>query len=109
MPWLVRGDDVLASAEVAVTRRLRRRGLIGRERVDGVLVLRPCRMVPRFGMRFPIDVAFCDREGYVLHVSRLRPGRMSRPVVRAYFAIEAADGSFERWKINPGDIVEVKG
>jgi uncharacterized membrane protein (UPF0127 family) len=109
MPWLVRGDDVLASAEVAVTRRLRRRGLIGRERVDGVLVLRPCRMVHTFGMRFPIDVAFCDREGYVLHVSRLRPARLSRPVRRAYFAIEAAEGSFERWKINPGDIVEVKG
>ena len=109
MPWLVRGDDVLASAEVAVTRKLRRRGLIGRERVDGVLVLRPCRMVHTFGMRFPIDVAFCDREGYVLHISRLRPSRASRPVVRAYFAIEAAEGSFDRWKISPGDIVEVKG
>ena len=109
MPWLVRGDDVLASAEVAVTRRSRRRGLIGREDLEGVLVLRPCRMVHTFGLQFPIDVAFCDREGYVLHISRLRPGRLSRPVARAYFAIEAADGSFERWEISPGDIVEVRG
>jgi hypothetical protein len=29
--------------------------------------------------------------------------------VRAYFAIEAGEGSFDRWKISPGDIVEVKG
>ena len=109
MPWLVRGEDVLASAEVAVTRKLRRRGLIGREDLEGVLVLRPCRMVHTFGLQYPIDVAFCDREGYVLHISRLRPGRLSRPVLRAYFAIEASDGSFDRWKIGPGDIVEVKG
>ena len=76
MPWLVRGDDVLASAEVAVTRKVRRRGLIGRDHVDGVLVLRPCRQVHTFGMQFPIDVAFCDRYGFVLHVSRMRPGRV---------------------------------
>ena len=58
MPWLVRGDDVLAAAEVAVTRKVRRRGLIGRDHLDGVLVLRPCRQVHTFGLQFPIDVAF---------------------------------------------------
>ncbi|MCZ7535255.1 MAG: DUF192 domain-containing protein [Acidimicrobiia bacterium] len=67
MPWLVRGDDVLAAAEVAVTRRSRRRGLAGRDALEGVLVLRPCRQVHTFGTRFPIDVAFCDRDGFVLH------------------------------------------
>ena len=65
MPWLVRGDDVLAAAEVAVTRKVRRRGLLGRDHIDGVLVLRPCRQVHTFGMQFPIDVAFCDRYGFV--------------------------------------------
>jgi uncharacterized protein len=109
MPWLVRGDDVLASAEVAVTRKLRRRGLFGREQLDGVLILRPCRQVHTFGMKFPIDVAFCDRYGFVQHVSHMRPGRLSRYVLRAYFAIEATAGSFERWGIGVGDIIEVKG
>ena len=109
MPWLVRGDDVLASAEVAVTRKVRRRGLIGRAQPAGVLVLRPCRMVHTFGLDYPIDVAFCDREGFVLHISRLRPGRVSRPVVRAYFAVEGSAGAFDRWAIGVGDIVEVKG
>ncbi len=109
MPWLVRGDDVLAAADVAVTRRQRRQGLAGRTQIDGVLVLRPCRHVHTFGMRVPIDVAFCDRDGFVLHVASLVPRRISRPVPRAYFAIEAAAGSFDRWKVGPGDVIEVKG
>ena len=71
MPWLVRGDDVLAAAEVAVTRGQRRRGLTGRDALDGVLVIRPCRQVHTFGMRFPIDVAFCDRYGFVLHLASI--------------------------------------
>ena len=109
MPWLVRGDDVLAAAEVAVTRKVRRRGLLGRDHVDGVLVLRPCRQVHTFGMQFPIDVAFCDRDGFVLHICEMRPGRVSRFVFRAYFAIEAGAGAFERWQIRLCDVVEVKG
>jgi uncharacterized membrane protein (UPF0127 family) len=109
VPWLVRGDEVLAAAEVAVTRRQRRRGLIGRRSVEGVLVLRPCRQVHTFGTRFPIDVVFCDRDGFVLHVTTLAPRRVSRPVPRAYFAIEAAAGAVDRWSLRLGDVVEVRG
>lgn len=109
MPWLVRGEDVLAAAEVAVTRHHRARGVIGRDRLDGVMVLRPCRQVHTFGVGFPIDVAFCDRYGFVLHVAHMKPNRVSRPVWRSYFAIEAADGSFDRWKLQLGDVVEVRG
>ena len=61
--WLVRDDEVLATAEVAPNARARRRGLLGRDEIDGVLVLRPCRHVHTFRMRFPIDVAFCDVNG----------------------------------------------
>lgn len=109
MPWLLRGDDVLAAAEVAVTRRVRTRGLIGREDLEGVLILRPCRQVHTFGMRVPIDVAFCDRYGFVLHAVAMRPRRVSRLVWRSYFAIEAPVGSFERWTLQLGDVVEIKG
>jgi uncharacterized membrane protein (UPF0127 family) len=109
MAWLVRGEDVLAAAEVAVTARQRRRGLIGRDSVEGVLILRPCRHVHSFGMRFPVDVAFCDRDGFVLHLTTLQRNRLSRPVPRAYFAIEAAAGAFDRWRLQPGDLLKVKG
>jgi uncharacterized membrane protein (UPF0127 family) len=109
MAWLVRGEEVLAAAEVAVTRRQRRKGLIGRDGFEGVLVLRPCRQVHSFGMRFPVDVAFCDRDGFVLHAVSLAPWRLTRPVPRACFAIEAGAGAFDRWKLVVGDIVEVRG
>jgi uncharacterized membrane protein (UPF0127 family) len=100
---------VLAAAEVAVTRKVRRRGLIGRDHLDGVLVLRPCRQVHTFGLQFPIDVAFCDGAGIVLRLSTLAPRRVSRPVWRSSFVIEARAGSFERWKLQAGDVVEIKG
>ena len=109
MTWLVRGEDVLAAAEVAVTRRDRRKGLLGREQHDGVLILRPCRQVHSIGMKFPIDVAFCDRDGFVLRTVTLAPWRICRPVLRAYFAIEASAGAFDRWKLVVGDIIEVRG
>jgi uncharacterized membrane protein (UPF0127 family) len=109
MAWLVRGEDVLAAAEIAVTRKQRRKGLTGRDALEGVLILRPCRQVHSFGMRFAIDVAFCDRDGFVLHAVALAPWRVSRPVPRAYFAIEASAGAFDRWKLAVGDIVEVRG
>jgi uncharacterized membrane protein (UPF0127 family) len=109
MAWLVRGEEVLAAAEIAVTRKQRRRGLTCRDDVEGVLVIRPCRQVHTFRMRFPIDVAFCDRDGFVLHVGTVAPWRISRPVPRAYFALEARAGAFDRWKLVVGDIVEVRG
>lgn len=109
MSWIVRGDDVLAAAEVAVSHRLRSKGLVGREDFEGALILRPCRQVHTVGMKFPIDVAFCDRYGFVLHRSTLVPRRVSRLVWRSYFAIEARAGSFERWKLEPGDVIEVRG
>jgi len=109
VPWLVRGEEVLAAAEVAVTGRARRRGLLRRDSVEGVLVLRPCRQVHTFGMRFPLDVAFCDRDGFVLHTTTLVPRRISRPVLRAFFAIEASAGAFDRWSLGVGDVVEVRG
>jgi uncharacterized membrane protein (UPF0127 family) len=87
--WLVRDDEVLATAEVAPNARARRRGLLGRDEIDGVLVLRPCRHVHTFRMRFPIDVAFCDVNGTVLRTCSLRPGRVSPVVLRAAFVLEA--------------------
>ena len=108
MAWLVRGEDVLAVAEIAVTRRQRRKGLLGREDLEGVLVLRPCRQVHTLGMRFPIDVAFCDPDGVVLRTATVSPWRVTRVVWRSGFVVEAAAGSFERWHLQEGDTVEVK-
>jgi uncharacterized membrane protein (UPF0127 family) len=94
--------------ELATTRSARRRGLLGRDSIDGVLVLRPCRQVHTIGMRFPIDVAFCARDGRVLRVVTMPPGRVSRMVWRSRFVVEAAAGSFEALGVRRGSIVIVR-
>jgi len=107
--WLLRDGEVLASLEVAGTRRARSRGLLGRDGVDGALLLRPCRSVHTVGMRFPIDVAFCDDDLRVLRVVTMRRHRLSRLVWRSRAVIETEAGAFARWGLRPGDQLEVKG
>jgi len=107
MAWLVRGGEVLATAEIASTRASRRRGVLGRDGIEGVLVLRPCRQVHTIGVRFALDVAWCAADGRVLRVATMPPFRVSRPVVRARFVIEARSGAAARWRLALGDIVEI--
>ena len=56
------------------------RGLLGRDGIEGALLLRPARSVHTFRMRFAIDVAFCDRDLRVLRVVThgAQPGRVGR-------------------------------
>lgn len=108
MAWLVRDDEVLASLDVATTRRDRARGLLGRDGIDGAIYLAPCRSVHTFRMRFPIDVAFVDGNMEIVRVVQLRPGRIARPCWRARGVIEAEAGCFASWDLGVGDIVEVR-
>lgn len=103
----MRDGEVLATAEAATTRAARRRGLLGRASIAGVLVLRPCRQVHSFGMRFPVDVVWCDGDGRVLRIAALPPQRMTRPVWRARMVLEAELGSAARWGLQVGDLLEV--
>ena len=112
MAWLLRDGEVLASIELAERFGQRVRGLLGREpgTLDGALLLRPARSVHTIGMRFPIDVAFCDEDLTVLHVcTPLRPYRATRIHWKARCVLEAEAGAFERWRLRVGDHLELKG
>lgn len=108
MAWLVSEGRVLASAEIAAGRRARARGLLGRDEVEGALVLRPCRWVHTIGMRFAIDVAYLDADGVVVKTIHMHRNRLGVPVWRARTVIEAAEGAFARWDVRVGDVVEVR-
>lgn len=108
MPWLCRGEEVLASAEVADSRRARRRGLLGCDSADGALVLTPARAVHTLGMRFDLDVAYLDRTGVVVDCHRMRRHRVGLPRWRARSVVEAQAGAFTRWGLRPGDRLEVR-
>jgi uncharacterized membrane protein (UPF0127 family) len=105
--WLVLDATVLASAQVASGRGERRRGLLGRDRVDGVLVL-PSRWVHTVGMRMPIDVAHCGADGLVLRVTTMAPGRVGRPCLRARQVVEAPAGAMAAWDVRPGRRLELR-
>jgi uncharacterized membrane protein (UPF0127 family) len=109
MPWLLREGEVLAAVEVADRLGARLRGLLGRDGVDGALVLTRSRSVHTLGMRFALDVAYCDRDLTVLRTVAMRPYRVGRPRLRARYVIEAEAGAFERWRLRPGDKLELKG
>jgi len=108
--WLIRDGEVLAALEVAEGRWARSRGLLGRDGIDGALLLQPARSVHTVGMRFPIDVAFCDGDLRVVHiVCPMARYRLGVPRIRARMVIEAEAGAFERWRLRPGDQLEIKG
>jgi uncharacterized protein len=100
---------VLASLEVAESRRARSRGLLGREGIEGALLVTRARSVHTIGMRFAIDVAFCDAEMRVIRLVTMPRHRVSRPVWRSRAVVEAEAGAFARWNLQPGDQLEVKG
>jgi len=87
---------------------LRARGLIGSQEPepDEGLLLRWCNQVHTFGMKYPIDVIFCDRRGVVLRVSTLAPRRVSRFVPRARYCIELRAGRARECGIDVGTRLE---
>jgi hypothetical protein len=106
--WLVRDDRVLATLEVATTRRDRRRGLLGRGGIEGAMMLAPARSVHTFGMNFAIDVAHLDASGVVLRMVTMKPNRLGAFVARSRSVIETEAGALARWGVVEGDRLEIR-
>ncbi|MDX3851662.1 DUF192 domain-containing protein [Streptomyces sp. AK02-01A] len=104
----VAGQDGSVDLEIAASYRTRRRGLLGRDGIDGALLLTPCSSVHTFRMRFALDVAYLDKELKVVHVHTLKPGRLPWPRPRARHVLEAEAGTMARWGIRPGARLELK-
>lgn len=99
---LVVDGRAVAAVDVLATRRQRGRGLLGRDGVEGGVLLMPCRSVHTFGMRFAIDVAFCDADRVVLRTLTLVPNRLGAMAWRAQGVLEAEAGAFARWGLVAG-------
>ena len=98
----------MASLQVADSFGSRLKGLLGRDGIDGAFLIKPASSVHTFGMKFAIDVAFCDGGLTVIEAITLRPNRMTLPRPKARCVIEAEAGAFERWHLRPGDRLEIK-
>ncbi|MFF2507418.1 DUF192 domain-containing protein [Streptomyces sp. NPDC058067] len=105
--FTVAGREAELPLEIAESGRARRRGLLGRDGVDGALLLTASASVHTVGMRFAVDVAYLDRKGKVLAVRTMRPGRIGLPRLRARCVLEAEAGAMARWGVRRGVRVTV--
>lgn len=108
MAWLLCDGRVVASLEMATTLWQRGIGLLGRNGIEGAMLLKPARSVHTVGMRFAIDVAHCDADMRVLRVATIRPGSFGRFVPLARCVVEAEAGSFQRWGVQRGSQLGIR-
>ncbi|MER5856609.1 DUF192 domain-containing protein [Streptomyces sp. NPDC059688] len=99
---------VTVPLEIAASYRARTKGLLGRDAIDGAMLLSPASGVHTFGMRMPIDVAYLDRRSTVIAVRTMRPGRLGLPRPRARHVLEARAGAMAGWGLVAGVRVEVE-
>jgi uncharacterized membrane protein (UPF0127 family) len=96
---------VADAVEVALTRRARRRGLLGRDALAPFsgLVLAPCAAVHTMFMRFAIDVIFVNRAGRAVRVvPALAPWRAAM-APSAHAVIELPAGTVRERGVEVGD------
>ncbi|GAB2866941.1 DUF192 domain-containing protein [Streptomyces deserti] len=99
--------SVSVPLEIAGSYRARTKGLLGRDSLDGAILLSPANSVHTFRMRMPIDVAYLDRRLTVIAVRTMRPGRLGLPRLRARHVVEAEAGVMAGWGLRAGVRVEV--
>ncbi|WP_406862857.1 DUF192 domain-containing protein [Streptomyces sp. HUAS MG47] len=98
----VQGRNEAIPVEIAASYGTRRRGLLGRDGLEGALLITPCNSVHTFRMRFTIDVAYLNRNLEVVAVKTMKPGRMGRISLRARHVLESEAGAMEAWGVRPG-------
>ncbi|MCX5050747.1 MULTISPECIES: DUF192 domain-containing protein [unclassified Streptomyces] len=98
---------VAVPLEVATSYRARTKGLLGRDSVDGAILLSPANSVHTFRMRIPIDVAYLDRDLKVIAVHTMKPWRLGLPRLRSRHVLESEAGAMAGWGLGPGVRVEV--
>ncbi len=103
-----RAGTILAThIELAGDSATRRRGLLGRDRLDEgqALVIAPCGGIHTFFMRFSIDVLFVSKDGRIVKCAhRVRPWRIALALT-AYAAIELPAGTLQASNCARGDQV----
>ena len=94
--------------EIAASYRARTKGLLGRDAVDGAMLLTPANGVHTFRMRIPIDVAYLDCHLTVIAVRTMRPGRLGLPRLRSRHVLEAGAGAMAGWGLTAGMTVAIE-
>ena len=103
--FLVAGSGLRVPLEQTANRSERRRGLLGRDALNGALLIDKCRSVHTVGMRFALDVAFVSLNERTLTINStlsMPTGRFGLPRFRSNAVLEAEAGAFSRWNLQAG-------
>jgi hypothetical protein len=106
--WMMSDSRVVASVNIARTRRARGRGMKAFADASVPLVIERCGWVHSLGMRFAVDVAYLDVDDSIVAIGHLKPNRLALPVRRAVRVVEATPGAFERWGLAVGDTLAIR-
>ena len=98
---------MLAAAEIADGWAERARSLGGAD-FDHALVLRGAWAGHTAAVPQPLDVAFLDRRLQVVATCRAAPWRVVVPRPGGRHLVAASAGSFERWGLQHGDVLELR-
>lgn len=102
------GRVLASSVRLAGASRERRTGLLGRAVLEAGagLWIAPSEAIHTFGMQFPIDAIFLDKQQRVCKISpHVRPSRIAF-CWRADSVLEIEAGSAERAGLRPGALVK---
>ncbi|WP_371617669.1 DUF192 domain-containing protein [Streptomyces sp. NBC_00454] len=94
--------------EVAASYAARTRGLLGRDGIEGAMLLTPAASVHTFRMRFAIDVAHLDRDLKVIALTTMPPGRLGLPRLRSRHVLEAEAGAMAGWGLRVGSRLRLR-
>jgi len=86
------GNDIAIAASLPA----RMKGLLGKDRLDTGkgLLIRPCKGIHTFFMKFPIDVVFLDKENRIVALVRhLSPNNLTTVYRKASAVLELPAGT----------------
>jgi uncharacterized protein len=106
--WLLRNGERIAPVEIAASLWARARGLLGRDGIEGAILLTPCSSIHTLGMRFGIDVAYLTKDLRIISTAQVPPNRLCMVRLRSRHVLEAELGKFTEWGIRPDGRLEIE-
>ena len=99
------GAVLVRDLEVAGDSSSRRKGLLGRERLDPgcAVLIAPSQGVHTFGMRFAIDIVAVTRDGVVIKIRSNVPRRRIVMALKAFAIVELQSGAANAKDLRVGD------
>ena len=99
------GTVLATHLEVAGDSASRRKGLLGRERLDPgcAVLIAPTQGVHTFGMRFAIDIVAISRDGVVVKIRSNVPRRRIVLSLKAFAIVELEAGAASAASLKVGD------